>query len=94
MQKGFLYRVAILDWTTRRILAWRLPNTLTADFCVAALQETLARDGRPEIFNTGQGCQFTSEEFTGVLQAHTIRINMDGQGSGGTMSLSSACGGQ
>lgn len=80
MQKGFLYLVAILDWATRRVLAWRLSNTLTADFCVAALQEAIARYGKPEIFNTDQGCQFTSAEFTGVLKAHAIRISMDGRG--------------
>lgn len=80
MQKGFLYLVAILDWATRRVLAWRLSNTLTADFCVAALQEAIARYGQPEIFNTDQGCQFTSDEFTGVLKTHGIRISMDGRG--------------
>ena len=80
MQKGFLYLVAILDWATRRVLAWRLSNTLTADFCVAALQEAIAKYGPPEIFNTDQGCQFTSDDFTGVLKAHGIRISMDGRG--------------
>ena len=80
MQKGFLYLVAILDWATRRVLAWRLSNTLTADFCAAALQEAIARYGQPEIFNTDQGSQFTSEEFTGVLKAQGIQISMDGRG--------------
>lgn len=80
MARGFLYLVAILDWATRRVLAWRLSNTLTTDFCVAALQEAIARYGTPEIFNTDQGCQFTSEEFTGVLRHHGIRISMDGRG--------------
>ncbi len=80
MQKGFLYLVAILDWATRRVLAWRLSNTLTADFCVAALQEAIAQYGPPGIFNTDQGGQFTSEEFTGVLKAHGIQISMDGRG--------------
>ena len=80
MQKGFLYLVAILDWATRRVLAWRLSNTLTADFCVAALKEAIAKYGPPEIFNTDQGCQFTSAEFTGALKAHAIRISMDGRG--------------
>lgn len=80
MQKGFLYLVAILDWATRRVLAWRLSNTLASDFCVAALQEALMRYGAPEIFNTDQGSQFTSEEFTGVLKAHGIQISMDGRG--------------
>jgi putative transposase len=80
MAKGFLYLVAILDWATRRVLAWRLSNTLTTDFCVAALEEAIARCGAPEIFNTDQGCQFTSEQFTGVLKGHGIRISMDGRG--------------
>lgn len=80
MAKGFLYLVAILDWATRRVLAWRLSNTLTTDFCVAALEEAITRYGAPEIFNTDQGCQFTSEAFTGVLKAHGVRISMDGRG--------------
>jgi len=80
MQRGFLYLVAILDWATRRVLAWRLSNTLTTDFCTAALKEAIARYGTPEIFNTDQGSQFTSEEFTGVLKAHKIAISMDGRG--------------
>ena len=80
MQRGFLYLVAILDWATRRVLAWRLSNTLTTDFCTAALKEAIARYGTPEIFNTDQGSQFTSEEFTGVLKAHQIAISMDGRG--------------
>lgn len=80
MQKGFLYLAAILDWATRRVLAWRLANTLDADFCVNALQEALVRHDPPEIFNSDQGSQFTSDEFTGVLKAHQIRISMDGRG--------------
>jgi putative transposase len=80
MKRGFVYLCAILDWATRRVLAWRLSNTLTAHFCVAALKEALARHGRPEIFNTDQGSQFTSEEFTGVLKEHLIAISMDGRG--------------
>ncbi len=65
MQRGFLYLVAILDLATRRVLAWQLSNTLTTDFCTAALKEAIARYGTPEIFNTDQGSQFTSDEFTG-----------------------------
>lgn len=80
MQKGFLYLAAILDWATRRVLAWRLSNTLDADFCVNALQEALVRHDPPEIFNSDQGSQFTSDEFTGVLKAHQIWISMDGRG--------------
>jgi len=80
MRRGFVYLVAIVDWYSRRILAWRLSNTLTTDFCIEALQEAILRYGTPEIFNTDQGSQFTSAEFTGVLKAHDIRISMDGKG--------------
>jgi putative transposase len=80
MRHSFLYLCAILDWATRKVLAWRLSNTLTTDFCKAALSEALARYGTPEIFNTDQGCQFTSAEFTDVLKAHDIQISMDGRG--------------
>src|SRR5437870_3597244 len=80
MQQGFLYLVAIIDWATRRVLSWRLSNTLTAEFCVEALSEALARFGKPGIFNTDQGAQFTSDEFTNVLQDHGVEISMDGRG--------------
>ena len=80
MAHGFAYLVAIVDWYSRRVLAWRLSNTMTVDFCVDALQEALARYGTPGIFNSDQGSQFTSERFTGVLQAHGIAISMDGRG--------------
>lgn len=80
MAQGFLYLVAILDWYSRKVLAWKLSNTLTTGFCVAALQEAIARYGTPEIFNTDQGSQFTDVDFTGVLAAHGIRISMDGKG--------------
>jgi putative transposase len=80
MAKGFLYLVVIMDWVSRAVLAWRLSNTLDADFCVAALEEALARYGRPEIFNTDQGSQFTSDDFTGTLKRHGIMISMDGKG--------------
>ena len=80
MAKGFVYLVAIMDWHSRAVLAWRLSNTLGADFCVEALEEALARFGRPEIFNTDQGSQFTSDDFTGVLSRHEITISMDGKG--------------
>jgi len=76
MAKGFLYLVVIMDWVSRAVLAWRLSNTLGAEFCV----EALARNGRPEIFNTDQGSQFTSEDFTGTLKHHEITISMDGKG--------------
>jgi putative transposase len=80
MQQGFLYLVAIIDWATRRVLSWRLSNTLTAGFCVEALSEALARFDNPGIFNTDQGVQFTSDEFTKVLRDHRIEISMDGRG--------------
>ena len=80
MRQGFVYLVAIMDWNSRRVLAWRLSNTLSTDFCVEALEEAIARYGAPEIFNTDQGCQFTSAEFTDVLKARDIRISMDGKG--------------
>ena len=80
MAKGFLYLVAIIDWYSRYVLSWRLSNTLDAGCCVEALEEALKK-GRPDIFNTDQGAQFTSEAFTGLLQQHGVRISMDGKGS-------------
>jgi len=80
MPKGFLYLVAIMDWYSRKVLAWRLSNTMLSDFCVEALEEALARYGRPEIFNTDQGSQFTSAEFTSTLINAGVRISMDGKG--------------
>lgn len=80
MQRGFLYLVAIMDWATRKVLAWRLSNTLDAGFCVEALKEALAENGKPEIFNTDQGSQFTSNTFTDVLRNAEIKISMDGRG--------------
>ena len=80
MRRGFLYLVAIMDWATRKVLAWRLSNTMDAGFCVAALEEALARFGKPEIFNTDQGSQFTSQAFTSMLRDAEVRISMDGRG--------------
>ncbi len=80
MRKGFLYLVAIMDWYSRKVLSWRLSNTLDAGYCVTALNEALATYGTPEIFNTDQGCQFTSEDFTQVLKDAGIHISMDGKG--------------
>jgi len=80
MARGFVYVVAIMDWYSRKVLAWRVSNTMDADFCVEALEEALRRYGAPEIFNTDQGAQFTSEAFTGALKAAGIRISMDGKG--------------
>ena len=78
--RGFLYLVAIMDWASRTVLAWRLSNTMDGSFCLAALQEALSRFGRPEIFNTDQGSQFTSAAFTGTLMAAGVRVSMDGRG--------------
>jgi len=80
MRKGFLYLVAIMDWYSRKVLSWRLSNTMNADFCVDALAEALANHGQPEIFNSDQGAQFTSTEFTKVLKEQKIKISMDGKG--------------
>lgn len=80
MARGFLYLVAVMDWHSRKVLAWRLSNTLTAAFCVEALQEALARFGKPDIFNTDQGSQFTSEAWTSLLKAAGVAISMDGKG--------------
>jgi putative transposase len=78
--RGFLYLVAVIDWASRAVLAWRLSNTMDVSFCVSALEEALARFGKPEIFNTDQGSQFTSAAFTGTLAAAGVRISMDGRG--------------
>jgi putative transposase len=80
MAKGFVYLVAIVDWFSRKVLAWRVSITMEADFCVEALEEALARYGKPEIFNTDKGSQFTSLAFTSILQRSGIAISMDGRG--------------
>jgi len=80
VQRGFLYLVAIMDWATRHVLSWRLSNTMDARFCVEALNEALARYGKPEIFNTDQGSQFTSFDFTSALKGAEVTISMDGRG--------------
>ena len=80
MARGFVYLVAVIDWYSRRVLSWRLSNTLDSQFCVDALEDAIATYGTPEIFNTDQGSQFTSEEFTGVLKREEIQISMDGKG--------------
>jgi putative transposase len=79
MARGFLYLVAIMDWYSRYVLAWRLSNTLESSFCAEALVEALGK-GVPEIFNTDQGAQFTSQTFTGLLEQHRVRVSMDGKG--------------
>ena len=80
MARGFMYLVAVMDWYARRVLSWRLSNTLDSEFCVEALEEALARYGAPQIFNTDQGAQFTAEAFTEVLKAQGVAISMDGKG--------------
>jgi len=81
MRRGFLYLVAIMDWYSRKVLAWRLSNSMDADFCVEALKEALAKHGKPEIFNTDQGSQFTSGAWIDVLTDAKIKISMDGKGA-------------
>src|SRR6478672_10516800 len=78
--RGFLYLVAIIDWASRAVLAWRISNTMDTSFCLAALDDALARHGVPEIFNTDRGSQFTSAAFTGALAGAGIKISMDGRG--------------
>jgi putative transposase len=78
--RGFLYLVAIMDWASRAVLSWRLSNTMDVSFCLSALEDALVHFGRPEIFNTDQGCQFTSAAFTGALTAAGVRVSMDGRG--------------
>ena len=80
MHRGFLYLVAVMDWSTRAVLSWRLSNTMDSDFCVQALEDALAKYGNPEIFNSDQGSQFTSFAFTNVLQENGVKISMDGRG--------------
>ncbi len=80
MKRGFVYLAAVLDWATRRVLSWRLSNSMTADFCVEALEEAITRYGAPEIMNTDQGSQFSSSEFISTLEANAIAISMDGKG--------------
>ena len=80
MARGFAYLVAIIDWYSRRVLAWRLSNTLDTGFCIEALRDALAHFGRPTIFNTDQGSQFTAGDFTRVLRDRGIKISMDGKG--------------
>ncbi len=81
MARGFVYLAAVLDWFSRRVLSWRLSITLEVEFCLDAVEEALARHGRPDIFNTDQGSQFTSADFTGLLSTHAIAISMDGRGA-------------
>jgi putative transposase len=81
MARGFVYLAAVIDWHTRRVLAWRVSITMEVDFCIEAVEEAMARHGKPEIFNTDQGSQFTSAAFTGLLADKGVRISMDGRGA-------------
>lgn len=81
MARGFLYLFVVMDWATRSVLAWRLSNTLTTDFCIEAVEEAFKRFGCPEIFNTDQGSQFTDADFVGLLEDRGVRISMDGKGA-------------
>ena len=81
MARGFVYLVAVVDWFSRRVLSWRLSITMDVDFCLEAVEEALARYGRPKIFNTDQGSQFTSAAFTGLLLENAIAVSMDGRGA-------------
>jgi len=92
MARGFVYLAVVLDWFSRRALSWRLSITMEAAFCVETLEDAMARHGKPEIFNTDQGSQFTGAAFTGTLINHGIAISMDGKGACGTMCSSSDCG--
>ena len=80
MSRGFMYLVAVMDWYSRKILSWRVSNTLDTEFCIEAVEEALSRYGAPEIFNTDQGAQFTSASFTDLLKSNNVRISMDGRG--------------
>lgn len=80
MRRGFLYLVAVMDWASHRVLSWRLSNTMDVEFCIEALEDAMARFGRPEIFNTDQGSQFTSPRFTRLLMEAGIKVSMDGRG--------------
>lgn len=80
MRRGFMYLVAVMDWYSRKVLSWRISNTMDSDFCIAAVKEAMSKYGPPEIFNTDQGSQFTSGTFTGLLESNGIRVSMDSRG--------------
>src|SRR5471032_2121800 len=92
MARGFVYLAVVLDWFSRRVLSWRVSITMEAAFCVETLEDALARHGKPEVFNTDRGSQFTGSAFTGVLASHGIAISMDGKGAWRDNVLSSGCG--
>ena len=92
MRRGFLYLVAVMDWWSRAVLSWRLSNSMDAGFCVAALEDALRCYGRPDVFNTDQGRQFTCETFVGTLLEAGIAVSMMAVAAGWTTCLSSGCG--
>src|SRR5260221_2532564 len=92
MAHGFMYLVAVIDWHSRVVLSWRMSNTMAPDFCVEALEEAFGRYGKPEIFNTDQGVQFTCEAFIAALVTRGIRISMDAKAAASTIFSVSACG--
>jgi putative transposase len=94
MARGFVYLAAVVEWFSRRVLSWRLSITMDVDFCLEAVEEALVRYGRPEIFNTDQGSQFTSAAFTGLLLENVIAVSMDGRGAWRDNVLSNAFGGR
>lgn len=94
MRRGFMYLFAIIDWCSRKVIAWELSNTLDVGFCLKCLRRAIMRYGQPEIINTDQGCHFTSEQWRECVQSAGIRISMDGRGDGWIMSLSNASGGR
>ena len=94
MARGFVYLAAVIDWFTRWVLSWRVSITMQVDFCLGTAEEALGKHGRPKIFNTDQGSQFTSAPFTGLLADNAIAVSMDGRGSWYDMFLSSGCGAQ
>ncbi len=80
LESGFIYLTAVIDWYSRKVLSWKLSNTMDVGFCKSVVEESVKKYGAPEIFNTDQGCQYTSNEFTGLLKEHNIKISMDGKG--------------
>ena len=94
MARGFVYLAAVVDWFTRRVLSWKVSTTMDVHFCLEAVEEAMANYGTPDVMNTDQGSQFTSQAFTGLLKENGIRISMDGKGAWRDNVLLSGCGGQ
>ena len=94
MARGFVYLAAVVDWYSRRVLSWRVSTIMDTHFCLEAVEEAMEKLGKPEIFDSDQGSQFTSMAFTGLLQDSGVQVSMDGKGAGGTMCSSSGSGGR